>query len=63
MPVLQANKRLFSVDSKEDLKIFSQYLKNSTWGKDGCPFMEEKPWRSVPDMIKDKIARKYLGVA
>jgi hypothetical protein len=63
MSILKAKqKRIFSVNCKKDLAVFSEYLKKDSWGKEGCPFEVEHPWRSIPDMIKDKIARKYLGI-
>jgi hypothetical protein len=56
------SKKPFEVDSKQDLEVFSNFLKHGGWGKEGCPFVSEEPFISIPDMIKDKIARKYLGI-
>lgn len=53
-------KRLFSVHNAEDMKIFRSFLVANTWGPSGCPFNVEDPYVSIPDMIKDKIARHYL---
>jgi hypothetical protein len=55
-------KRKFNVNDSNDCKAFEKFLKNSAWGKDGCPFEIEEPWVSIPDMIKDKLARKHLGI-
>lgn len=55
-------KKKFDVDNKQDLEVFSNFLKNGGWGKTGCPFITEEPFISIPDMIKDKITRKYLGL-
>ena len=52
----------FDVNSQTDCSIFAKFLKNGAWGKDGCPFEIEDPWLSIPDMIKDKLARKHLGI-
>lgn len=55
-------KRKFSVESKEDLNVFSEYIKTSSWGPNGCPFTIEYPWVNVPDMIKDKLVKKHLDI-
>lgn len=55
-------KRYFDVDNKKDVEIFRKFLKNSAWGKDCCPFELEEPHLTIPDMIKDKLVRKYLKV-
>lgn len=63
MPVLNYSPRKpFDVNDKNDLEKFAGYLKNSAWGPGGCPFQIEDPWNSIPDMIKDKITRKHLGI-
>lgn len=53
-------RRLFDVSSRKDLDAFAHYLKTDSWGHEGCPFLVEEPWHSIPDMIKDKIVRKHL---
>lgn len=53
-------KRMFNINSKQDLEVFANYLKTSSWKPNGCPFETEYPWVSLPDMIKDKITRKFL---
>jgi hypothetical protein len=55
-------KRFFDVTNKKDLDIFKSYLVKSAWGKDGCPFEIEEPFVSIPDMIKDKLVRKFLRI-
>ena len=55
-------RRPFNVNSQEDCGTFAKFLKTGCWGKDGCPFTIEDPWLSIPDMIKDKLARKHLGI-
>jgi hypothetical protein len=39
-------------------KFFSEH----TWGSDGCPFVLEYPYMTIPDMIKDKLVHKTLGI-
>lgn len=52
----------FDVNNSDHCDVFAKFLKRGAWGKDGCPFEIEDPWVSIPDMIKDKLARKHLGV-
>lgn len=59
---IQRNKRLFNVNSREDVKVFKSFLQTRSWGNTGCPFAIEYPYVSIPDMIKDKLVHKYLGV-
>jgi hypothetical protein len=53
-------KRVFDVTDKNDLKIYKNYLRTRSWGRDGCPFVAEWPWLSVPDMIAHKISMRVL---
>lgn len=59
---IQRSKRLFNVNSKQDIKVFKSFLQTHSWGTTGCPFAIEYPYMSIPDMIKDKLVHKYLGV-
>ena len=54
-------KRVFDVNSKEDLKAYKQYLATRSWGSAGCPFELEWPWLSIPDMISHKIAEAAVA--
>lgn len=58
----QKSRRKFDVENPKDLEIFANFLKNSAWGPNGCPFQPEEDWISIPDMIKDKIVRKAFGI-
>lgn len=49
-------KRIFDVNSKDDLKVYKQFLLTNSWGKTGCPFELEWPWLNLPDMISHKIS-------
>jgi hypothetical protein len=56
-------RRLFDINSSKDIEVYRSFLETSSWKKSGsCPFKLEYPYISVPDMIKDKLIRKYLKV-
>jgi hypothetical protein len=55
-------KRLFDVNSKTDVTLFKNFLVKQSWGSDGCPFILEQPYLGIPEMIKDKIVCKHLGI-
>ena len=48
-------KRIFSVKSKEDMRIAKSFFKSWSWGGKGCPFILEQPYACIPDMMKEKI--------
>jgi hypothetical protein len=56
-------RKKFDVNNKKDVAAFKFYLENNGWGDTGCPFLAEDGWVSIPDMIKDKLVRKYLKIA
>jgi hypothetical protein len=64
MPALKLNeRRKFNINNKADVEIYKHFLVHSNWKVTGsCPFQLEYPWNSVPDMIKDKLVRKFLKV-
>ena len=64
MPALKLNeRRKFDMDNKCDVEIYKHFLAHNDWKIVGsCPFELEYPYTSVPDMIKDKLVRKFLGV-
>jgi homoserine acetyltransferase len=37
-------------------------LRTGSWGHDGCPYVLEFPYLTIPDMIKDKLIHKFLKV-
>ena len=49
-------KRVFDVANKQDLAIYKHYIREHSWGDEGCPFELEWPWLSIPDMIAHKIS-------
>ena len=59
---LRKQKRYFDINSKADIELYRQYLINNAWGGNGCPFILEFPALTVPDMIKDRLIRKFLKV-
>ena len=60
---LRKQKRYFDKDSDIDVNAYRDYLKNNNkWGFEGCPFILEFPYLTTPDMIKDILVHKYLGV-
>jgi hypothetical protein len=51
------------MNNEKDVEIYKHFLVNNDWKHVGsCPFELEYPYNSVPDMIKDKLVRKFLGV-
>lgn len=59
---LRKQKRYFDINSKVDIELYRQYLINNAWGGNGCPFILEFPSLTVPDMIKERLIRKFLKV-
>lgn len=53
---------LFDVNNKKHIDQYAKFLRDSKWEAPGCPFSLEYPWMSIPDMIKDKLVRKFLKV-
>ena len=55
-------KRLFDVSNKKDVNSYTKFLRTGSWGYDGCPYVLEFPYLTIPDMIKDKLVHKFLKV-
>lgn len=55
-------RRFFKVTNKVDVDIFRSFLKTHAWGREGCPFILEFPYVTIPDMIRDKLIHKILKV-
>ena len=64
MQAIKSNKkRKFDINNKQDVEIYKHFLVNHDWKLTGtCPFILEFPYLTIPDMIKDKLIRKYLKV-
>ena len=55
-------KRFFNINDKRDVVIAKKFFKDHAWGSDGCPFLLEFPYVTIPDMIKDKMIHKFLNL-
>lgn len=55
-------KRLFDVNSKKDINLYTNFLRHGAWGTQACPFVLEFPYLTIPDMIKDKLIHKFLRI-
>jgi hypothetical protein len=55
-------KVFFNVKNKKHIKHYSEFLQTGAWGIDGCPYILEFPYLSVPYMIKDKLVNKFLKI-
>lgn len=55
-------KRYFNEKSKKDIDIARKFFAEHSWGGGGCPFILEYPYITIPDMIKDKLTHKTLGI-
>lgn len=62
LETLIRQKRYFNEFSKKDIQVAKQFFENHSWGVNGCPFILEYPYLAVPDMIKDKMIHKSLGL-
>jgi len=55
-------RRYFNEKSKEDIEAARGFFRDHKWGNHGCPFLLEYPYITIPDMIKDKLIHKSLGL-
>jgi hypothetical protein len=55
-------KVFFDVNNKKDIERFRLFLEKLAWGHDGCPYILEFPYLTIPDMIRDKLIHKILKV-
>jgi hypothetical protein len=65
MSVLAAiikQKSFFDANNKKHITVYKTFLRDHRWGINGCPFILEFPYLTIPDMIKDKMIHKLLGV-
>jgi hypothetical protein len=56
------NKRMFDPNNQKDIDCFKKFLRYGKWDKNGCPFMLENPYISIPHMIQDKIVKNLLRI-
>lgn len=63
LEAFRKQKRYFDENNKDDIETYKQYLvNNNRWGEVGCPFILEFPYLTTPDMIKDRLIKKFLGI-
>lgn len=61
--LLQAKpKRFFDENNPHDIELYKNFIKRNSWGREGCPFILEQPFLAVPDMIKERLVFKFLGL-
>ena len=49
-------KRQFDPTKKEDMLAYKKFMVKNSWGANGCPFLVEWPFLSVPDMMRHRIS-------
>lgn len=63
LEAFRKQKRYFNENDENDVEAYKQYLiNNNRWGSNGCPFILEFPHLTTPDMIKDRLINKFLGI-
>ena len=62
LDMMVRQRRFFDETSKNDIAAAKHFFTNHSWGTEGCPFILEYPYMSIPDMIKDKVIHKALGI-
>lgn len=56
-------KRTFDPSRREDLLAYKEFITNSSWGSNGCPFELEWPHLTIPSMLAEKISAYYVNKA
>jgi len=46
----------FDVNNLDDLRAYKRFMTRGGWGSDGCPFVLEKGYTNIPQMLTVKIA-------
>lgn len=52
-------KRPFNPTDPKDLEEYQYFVNNARW-RDGCPFIMDWPFLTVPDMIRYRLVEEYL---
>jgi len=52
----------FDPNNDDHVEQYRQFLINSYWGPDGCPFECEWPFLSVTEMINNKLLHRFLNI-
>ena len=55
-------KVFFDANDKKHLTAYKKFLSEGTCGHDGCRFVLKFPYLTIPDMIKDELIHKMMGV-
>jgi len=55
-------KIFFNPNDKKHINAYKTFLREHRWGNNGCPFILEFPDLTIPDMIKDRLIHKLLGI-
>ena len=56
-------KRVFDVTNKKDIESAKMFFSTLCWRHEfSCPFYLEEPYLTVPDMMRDKLVRKFLKI-
>ena len=55
-------KVFFDTNNLKHIKMYRSFIVNKAWGSDGCPFICEFPFLTIPDMIQEKLIYKFLKV-
>lgn len=61
MPLRYRERRIFNPLNPSDLAEYKHFIDHAKW-REGCPFKEEWPHNSVPDMIRTKLINQYYDV-
>lgn len=48
-------RRKFDPNSEEDVRRAQEFFNDFTWGEDGCPFLLERGYDNIPEMMAKKI--------
>jgi hypothetical protein len=62
LETLVRRRRFFDPMKKKDIESARYFVEKHSWGADGCPFILEYPYITIPDMIRDKLIHKSLGI-
>ena len=62
LETLVRRRRFFDPMKKKDITAARYFVEKHSWGNDGCPFILEYPYITIPDMIRDKLIHKSLGI-
>lgn len=52
----------FDINNDQHVAKYAKFLKTGSWGKNGCPFILEHPYDSIPEMINVKLVYRTLNI-